>query len=311
MPGHPLESLAALPGVGDAVGEARAGCEELRWHRALRRTWPAARAEAGFRCAHAGTVLDGLRVPLALVRDVARDALPPPAGPDGDAVLGALRVQSVVEGLMAPPSASAGHRSVPFAQLLVRLHVAAHVRGSVGAPGRPRGTDQPADLVGLGPAVTGAELAARLTALGDLVSRPLPAHVPALVLAAVVHGELLTLRPFSSANAAVARAVFRLQLTWHGVDPVGVVVPEAQWAQTPMVYLSSAAGFATGEGDRVAAWLRGCAAAVARGAQEGTAVADAVLAGRLEPRPPRPGDPGDGPPHDDGAPRGTPSSQHG
>ncbi|HEY3437859.1 MAG TPA: cell filamentation protein Fic, partial [Actinotalea sp.] len=97
MPAHPLDHLVRLSGVTDAVAEARQACEELRWHRALRKQWPVARAEAGVRCAHAGLALDGVRVPRSLVRDVARGAAEPPAGPEGDAVVAALRVQSEVE----------------------------------------------------------------------------------------------------------------------------------------------------------------------------------------------------------------------
>ncbi|WP_149203655.1 Fic family protein [Actinotalea subterranea] len=292
MPGHPLAPLTDLPGVADAVAQARTACEELRWHRALRRQWAVARTESGIRSARAGLEIDGLRRPLDLVRDVARGAVRAPEGPDGDAVVGALRAEAHVEQLMAAPGATGTAGVVPFAQLLARVHAA--VVGPAGptrrapragartdAVGRPRSAHQPLDLRGLGAAPEGAELAARLASLADLVALPLPASVPALVLAAVVHGELLTLRPFERGNGAVARAVLRHQLTQGGVDPVGVVVPAAAWAAEPMLYLSTAAGYATGRPERVAAWLRYCAHAVVAGAEEGRAVADAVLAGRL------------------------------
>ncbi|KGM09171.1 hypothetical protein N869_07645, partial [Cellulomonas bogoriensis 69B4 = DSM 16987] len=139
----------------------------------------------------------------------------------------------------------------------------------------------PADVRGLGEAPDGPQVAARLQALAAVVGSPLPTGVPALVRAAVVHGELLAVRPFERGNGPVARAVFRLLLTVDGVDPVGVVVPHRAWSQAPMAYASAAAGFATGEPARVAAWVRGCADAVVLGAQQGRAVADAVLAGRL------------------------------
>ena len=280
MSSHPLEPLLQLDGVRQSVDGARRACEELRWHRALRRQWAVVRAESGIRAAHAGMILDGLRLPLAMVRDVARGATSAPAGPDGDAVLAALRVQADVERLMAPPGAPGGTGPVPFGQLLVRLHVAA-AAGPGERTGRPRDLQQPDDLRGLGPAPTGGELAARLSALADLVARPLPPQVPALVLAGVVHGELLALRPFGEGNGAVARGVVRHLLTARGVDPVGVVVPEIHGAREPNVYLSTAAGFLVGTSDGVAAWLRYCASAVTTGAVEGRTVAEAVLAGRL------------------------------
>ncbi len=286
MPDHPLEPLAALDGVADAVAEARAACEELRWHRALRRQWAVARTEAGVRCAHAGLAADGVRVPLDLVRDVARGAAAAPTGPDGDAVLGALAVQAEVERLMAAPGATRQVTVVPLGQLLARLHAVGR-----GVPERTsgalRGGAQPLDLRGLGPAPSGPELGTRLALLADLVARPLPPTLPALVLAAVVHGELMTLRPFPAGNAAVARGVLRHLLTHGGVDPVGVVVPEAAWAARPAVHLSAAAGYATGAAVGVGTWVRHVAAAVQVGAAEGTRVADAVLAGRLAPQAPR------------------------
>jgi hypothetical protein len=169
-------------------------------------------------------------------------------------------------------------RPLPLGQLLVRLHVAAAAADG----GRLRQSGAPADLRGLGPAPVGPELAARLAALSDLVAAPLTPQVPALVVAAVVHAELLVLRPFQRENAAVARAVLRHQLTAGGVDPVGVVVVEVAWSREPALYLSRAAGFATGGAVGMAGWLVSVAAAVTAGAVEGRSVADAVLAGRLE-----------------------------
>lgn len=285
MPSHPLEPLVDLPGVADAVAEARAACEALRWHRALRRQWSAARTEVGIRCAQAGLEVDGVRVPLDVVRDVARGAEQPPAGVEGELVLGALRLQAEVERLMAAPGSTARAATVPWGQLLARLHAAVVAGGDLGTTGRPRTDHQPQDLRGLGEAPTGTVLSGRLAGLAELAGAPLPPTVPALVLAAVVHGELLTLRPFDRGNGAVARAVFRLQLTRGGVDPVGVVVPEVAWRASPNVHLGAAAGFATGTPDGVAAWVRHCAQAVVLGAQEGTRVADAVLAGRLSAAP--------------------------
>lgn len=314
---HPLAPLADLTGVADAVAAARDACEELRWHRGLRRGWAVARTEAGVRAARAGLALDGVPVPVALVRDVARGAVPPPPGPEGDRVLGALRLQAEVERRMTAPGAPRRGRGLPAGQVLARLHAAA--AGSVADAGRPRstaddagrgqgvapvrvgpvagdvdggrGTDQarsgpaPGDvhgeLRGLGPAPSGTELRARLALLQDLLDRPLPPEVPAVVLGAVVLGEVLVLRPFAEHNAVVARGLLRWVLTREGVDPVGVVVPEVAWADAPLVHVATAARFATGDPDGVAAWLAYVADAVVRGAREGEEIAAAVVAGRL------------------------------
>lgn len=279
MPDHPLEPLATLPGVAAAVDAARVACEELRWHRALRRSWPVARTEAGVRSAHAGAALDGVRIPLDLVRDVARGAVGPPPGAMGQVLVANLRAHAEVERLMGPPGATRP-AAVPFGQLVSRLHAVGH--GAAG--GRPRTTEEPSDLRGLGTAVAGAELGERLAALAHLVATPLPPTVPALLLAAVVHGELMTLRPYARGNGLVARATFRHLVTRGGVDPVGVVVAESAWTADPNVHLGAAAGYAAGAAPGVAGWARHCAAAVVAGAAEGRRIADAVLAGRLAPQ---------------------------
>lgn len=280
----PLAALVDLPGVADAVSAARQACEELRWHEGFRRRWREVRAEATIRTAQASAAVDGARVPLDTVRAVAVGARPAPLGdrPDavGAVVLGALRAGSAVEHLM--PALGGRDRSTPppLAQLLTRLHAAAaagrvdpaHV-GRV----RPDGVEA-TDLRGLGAAPGGADVAARL----DLLARTVTATTaPALVVASVVHGELLTLRPFVAGNGVVARAAARLLVTTRGLDPTGSVVPEAAWAQQPQPYLAAAARFATGTPDGVASWLVACAQGVVQGVAEARSVADAVLAGRL------------------------------
>ncbi len=290
MPSHPLAPLVDLPGVAQAVDEVRSACTELRWHPGLRRGWQVARAEAGVRCAWGGLVMDGVSVPLTLVRaraaGIASDAGTAAESvttdrqddPVDSAVRGAVRVQAAVAGDWGRPGAPS--RRVPLGQLLARLHTAAVAdEGSA----RLRTDSRPGDLRGLGPAVAGAELAARIAALAALDAAPVRAEsagpgragdtVPGLVVAAVLLGELLTLRPFASSNAVVARAVFRRRLTADGLDAVGVVVPEAEWSAAPLVHLSAAAGYATGAPEAVAAWVRHCADAVLAGAREGARVA--------------------------------------
>lgn len=275
MPAHPLDPVGASPGAAVVVGEVREACERLRWHPALRRRWAVVRAEAGVRSAASGLALDGVRVPLDLVRDVALGVTQPPSGAQGDAVLGALRVQAEVERALPAPGAATAP-PVPLVQQLARWH--AVTVGTTPDAGRLR-TGAPSDLRGLGPAVDAPEAAARLQALGSLLAASTGRDVPGLVLAAVVLGELMTLRPFDRGNGPVARAAFRHVLTVSGVDPVGAVVPEVLWAERPTVHLAAAARFATGEPDGVAAWVRHCGEAVLRGVVEATEVADGVRDG--------------------------------
>jgi hypothetical protein len=167
----------------------------------------------------------------------------------------------------------------PLGQLLAQLHVAATGGWLPDASvGRLRSAEQPGDLRGLGPAPVADELAARVELLGRTVRET---AAPALVVAAVVHGELLTLRPFAAANGVVARAVVRLLLTARGLDPTGSLVPESAWAAALNPYLGAAAGFATGSPSGVGSWVSAYGDAVVVGAAEARAIADGVLAGSL------------------------------
>ena len=66
----------------------------------------------------------------------------------------------------------------------------------------------------------------RLPLIAGLVPRALAAGSPPLLLAAVVHGELLAVNQFPGPNGVVARAASRLTLLASGFDPRGLIAPE-------------------------------------------------------------------------------------
>jgi Fic family protein len=274
--GEVLVRLAALPGVAESVAAAREACTALRWHPGLRRKAAEAAVEAGVRAARASAALEGAELPLDVVRDGLRGARPLPADAVGATVSGALRA-TVEAGRLGEVT-----RRAP-AQALARLHTAA-AAGVVPDDllGRPRRPGEPArDLGGTTRPAPDAELvSARLDSLAGLLATP--GDVPALVLAAVAHAEVLVLRPFAAGNGVVARALFRAVVVDRGLDPTGVGVPEAAIASAGLpAYSSALSGYAAGSPDGVAQWLRFCADAVTAGAAEGEAVAEAVLSGRL------------------------------
>jgi hypothetical protein len=270
-----LNQLAGLPGVTEAVDAARQACSELRWHEALRRRIPEARAETTARAAQASAALDGAELPLEVVRDVLRGARPAPGDPVGRAVAGAVRVTVEAQTLGDVV------RSAPL-QALARLHTAA-AAGLVPDDelGRPRqGDEPPRDLPGPGRAPTGAELVGRLESLATLLRAP--GDVPALLVAALAHGEVMAARPFVVGSGLVARALCRGVVVERGLDPTGVAVPEMACLATGLpAYAGALNGYVSGTPEGVAAWLVYSADLVARGAAEGRLVADAVLAGRL------------------------------
>jgi hypothetical protein len=276
----PLAPLADLPGVADAIEHARTACEQLRWHEAFRRRAREVRAEASLHVARHSAAIDGARIPMPALRAVAGGGSEQHDDPDTAVARGALRAQAMVERLV--PELGSRHTPTlpPLRELLARLHTAAGAGWL--APehlGHPRTAGTPnQDLRGLGTAPTADEVAARLDLLAEVTAAT---SVPALVSAAVVHGELLALRPFVAANGVVARAAARVLVTRGGLDPTGTVVPEAAWSPNPHVYAAAAAGFVTGTPDGVARWIAAYADALVQGAAHARTLADAVLAGTL------------------------------
>ncbi|MBM6404584.1 Fic family protein [Phycicoccus sp. CSK15P-2] len=270
--------LAELPGVAGQVEAAREACTRLRWHRALRRRVPEAAAESRVRGAVASAELDGASLPVDVVRDVLRGAASWSAEPDP--------VERVVR-RAALTTAETEHVGplVPRAplQALARLHAVAAV-GTVrdDALGRPRVEGEEGDelVADLGPAPSAAEAAERLRGVVEVVlAAP---RLPVLVAAAVVHAEVMTVRPFLRGNGLVARALDRCLVQTAGLDPTGVAVLEAgHGAQGPAAYLGALAAYGRGDVPGVGLWLGHCSAAVRAAAAEGERVADAVLAGRL------------------------------
>lgn len=73
------------------------------------------------------------------------------------------------------------------------------------------------------------EVAGRLDGLARLLLAG--SEAPALVTAAVVHGELLALRPFATCNGLVARAAERIVLIGSGLDPKSICPAEVGHAE--------------------------------------------------------------------------------
>lgn len=239
----PLEPLLHLPGVAEAVDRARDAVVAVHNHPAnSRQGWPASAAEGSLRAARASAALDG--APLGT-----GDAVTDPR------LAGAVRVAEESGRLLGI------WRTSPL-QALARLHLLA---AADLVPTERHDTE-------LGRPHTSAGVAGRLSLLADLVTGG--TSVPAPVLVAVVHGELLAVAPFPSANGVVARAAARLTAVVAGLDPKGLAVPEVGHLRTAAEYRRAAAGFATGEPDALAHWLVYCCTQWESGAREGISIAE-------------------------------------
>jgi hypothetical protein len=243
MTSHPLAPLVSLPGVASAGDEAREALGKAHRHRANLRGWPATAAEAALRAARASAVLDGGSLQV------------PETGEPDPVLAGALRVSEALEG---GTTTLVGVWQKAPSQALARLHaLAAADLVSDERLGRPR-----AD----------ADVVPRLEMLIELITGK--SEVPATVLAAVAHGELLTLAPFGTADGLVARGVSRLVTIASGLDPHGLGVPEVFWMRRSGDYQAAARGFASGTPDGLAAWLVLSSEALRAGAREALSIAE-------------------------------------
>jgi hypothetical protein len=117
-----------------------------------------------------------------------------------------------------------------------------------------------------------------MAGLADILAAP--SSAPALVAAAVVHGEVATSGAFAQGAGVVARAAARLTLVDRGLDPKAVSVPEVGHVELgPEAYRAALRGYAGGGPDGIAAFVVHCAEAVVLGAREGVAVCEAIQRG--------------------------------
>jgi Fic family protein len=228
----PLAWLSTLEGVPSAYAGSRDGIDALLRDRGLRRSTPEQTTESLLRGAHASAVLEGSTSSLDDVR----------AGEMDETAAAALRVSTELLGLL-PVLATA-----PL-QALARLHALA---------GKGILDD---DLLGR---PVSAEAAERLATLARTLA---DTTAPAMMVAALVHAELVTVAPFGSHNGIVARAVERIVLVGRGVDPASLTVPEAGHLALRAPYESNLRGYRDGGRNGLHSWLLYAAEAYAKGAE--------------------------------------------
>jgi len=246
--------------VTEAVATSRQAVDGLLGHRVLRRRSAEVSAESLLRGAWASAVLAGSPVTLAELRAGSAEeragSAEEPAGSAADPVLhGALRVSGALAGLAGTwPSAPR--------QVLARLHaLAARGLAAEADLGRPR---------------PDREVAHRLDVLAEVLGRT---AAPAVLIAAIVQAELLSLDAFPPTSGVVARAAGRLVLIDRGLDPKSLVVPEVGQLELRAEFEQALIGYAEGSPEAVAAWIELCAAAVALGARESLAICEAIQRG--------------------------------
>lgn len=304
--------------ASEALYEASA---QLRWQEALRKRWREARAEASVRGAVSGAAIEGAVVSAQALREQIA-AGPKGAGahasskdPAWDAATGLWRAHSRLVGYM-PDLVGRTRPVVPAtAQLMATLHrdvagplaVAGLISEAV--VGCPRESGQglenqsleggglleggkaalegaglrengkPLLEGGPGPNLGGQELRERLAQIVTLIDTP---NLPALVRVALVHAEMLTVRPFALANGALGRLLVRHLSVCDGLDPTGVSVSDYYAGRVPAAYAEAAQAYASASLEGVVAWIIWQAEALLEGMRQGSELSRAVQAGTTQ-----------------------------
>lgn len=129
---------------------------------------------------------------------------------------------------------------------------------------------------GPGPNLGGQELRERLEQIVALIDTP---NLPALVRVALVHAEMLTVRPFALANGALGRLLVRHLSVRDGLDPTGVSVSDYYAGRVPGAYAEAAQAYASASLEGVVAWIIWQAEALLEGMRQGSELSRAVQAG--------------------------------
>ena len=280
-----LRAIASDARIMSAEQVLRQASAELRFHEALRRRWREARAESAVRGAIASGGVEGVVLPSSVLRDaVAAGGLTEASTgePSLDAVAGLWRAGTRLAAWMPDLRGETRPAQPSPRTLLATLH--RDVAGPIAVAGRiplnavavPRSAGTAPIEGGPGSAPDGEALTARLEGMIRLVDLD---GVSALVRAAVVHGEMVSARPFLMGNAAVGRLLVRHLITRDGLEPTGVAVTDQYAARAPSVYADAVAAYAGGTHDGVVAWVVWQAEAILVGIQEAQAICRSVQAG--------------------------------
>ena len=287
---------------------------QLRWQEALRKRWREARAEASVRGAVSGAAIEGAVVSAQALREQIA-AGPKGAGahasskdPAWDAATGLWRAHSRLVGYM-PDLVGRTRPVVPAtAQLMATLHrdvagpLAVGGLISEAVVGCPRESGQALENQSLeggglleggkaaftggqlleggpGPNLGGQELRERLAQIVALIDTP---NLPALVRVALVHAEMLTVRPFALANGALGRLLVRHLSVRDGLDPTGVSVSDYYAGRVPGAYAEAAQAYTSASLEGVVAWIIWQAEALLEGMRQGSELSRAVQAGTTQ-----------------------------
>ena len=242
----PLSNLLLIDGIAAECDVTLKAIDELMWDRTIRRhkesLIPYTRRIAGF----ATAALDGAQMP----KD---PTMEPEVSP-----MGSLSEQGLLLTAEADLQTLA-FKTEPL-KVLARLHTFA---SNDGDRGQPRTSNEIDDPLRIGNVPPHEVLQERLAALVDLI---INSKAPVILIAAIAHAELATLRPFTHGSYLVARASTRLILAARDVDVDGLVMSEyGAFLMGRPAYVKAISAYQAGNAEGLALWIQWQGEAIRKG----------------------------------------------
>lgn len=243
----PLEGLPIQDSVRALLASARDEIDAVLWDRGIRAKAGEVAAASVLRGARDSAAIDG--ADTAVVDDSPMGRIL------GNAQVLTARIPALVDTWTTAPL-----------QVLAELHaIAAQGFATEEERGRPRTNDDVRDPLNIGVLPPADVIGPRLAGLAGVITT---STSPALLIAAIVHAELMALRPFAIGSGLVARASIRLVMASTGIDPSLFTIPEhGIYELGRPAYVSAIREYSAGTAEGINAYATWFATALAMGAK--------------------------------------------
>lgn len=243
----PLAGIPLTDETSTLLSSTRDEIDAVLWDRGIRTKAAEVAAASAMRGARDSAAIDG--ADTAVVDDSPMGRIL------GNAQVLTARVPALVDTWSTAPL-----------QVLAELHaIAAQGFTSDEERGRPRTGDEVRDPLNMGVLPPANVISPRMTSLATVITT---STSPALLIAAIVHGELSALRPFEIGSGLVARASVRLVMASKGIDPSLFTIPEhGMFELGRPAYVNAIREYSTGTVEGVNSYVTWFATALAMGAK--------------------------------------------
>jgi hypothetical protein len=244
-----LAPLLADEPIATAVQQARDAIDELLWRRDIRADAVEVVARSVQRGARDSAAIDG-------ADQVAVD----------DSPMGRVRSAAIAVTVEAATQDEVWD-SAPL-QVFAHLHaIAAAGFAELDERGRPRSGDDVDDPLRIGALPPASVIGPRISQLVDVV---IDGKLPGVLEAALVHGEVMALRPFRWGSGLVGRAVVRTIFSARGVDPSMFSTPELGMFEAGRpAYVTAIRDFQSGTIEGMRRYVQWFSAAIQAGTRVG------------------------------------------